>query len=335
MKSLRKVTGLSMFAFLACVPWNFALAPIEGQDSAAKPSPADTRQPLNYRLGPDDEVTIIAIHADDLSNKPFRISKSGDLNLPTVGSIHAEGMTVEGLVTEVKERLSTLIKVPDVVINVTQFRSQPVTVYGYVASPGEVQLEGQMTLIEVLAKRGGLSPAHGPRIQIRRQIEMGPIPLPSAVTDGQFSIAEVSALSLEKGSNPVDNIQILPHDFIFIARADFVYVIGSAMKPGAYALDDMKTINLIDLLGRVGGTAPNAAKKNATIYRKLPDGSHTSISVNIDEVKNKVKKGRPQVVMLQAEDILDIPDSYAKGAVRRTLDQALSTVTALAIYRPF
>src|SRR6185295_18901146 len=120
-------------------------------------------------------------------------------------------------------------KVPDVVINVTQFRSQPVKVYGKVATPGDIQLEGHKTLLEVLAKAGGLSADHGPRIKIRRQLEMGPIPLPSAVTEGQFSVAEVSATALERGTNPEENIEILPYDVISIARADMVYVMGSVV----------------------------------------------------------------------------------------------------------
>src|SRR6185295_821276 len=52
----------------------------------------------NYRLGPDDEVYIVATYADETTGRAYRLSVNGDLNLPDkIGIIHASGMTVEEL----------------------------------------------------------------------------------------------------------------------------------------------------------------------------------------------------------------------------------------------
>src|SRR5689334_14578992 len=62
-----------------------------GADSAPKP-----RLP-KYVLGPGDEIVILAVDADEIANKPYRIPTEGDINLPMIGRVHAEGMTLEEL----------------------------------------------------------------------------------------------------------------------------------------------------------------------------------------------------------------------------------------------
>jgi len=44
--------------------------------------------------------------------------------------------------------------------------------------------------------------------------------------------------------------------------------------------------------------------------------------------------GKIKDMTLQPEDILFIPDNFAKGAFRRTLESALALAPSLAIYRP-
>jgi len=287
----------------------------------------------NYKLGPDDEIIIYARDADDLSNKKYRIERSGDLNLPTpLGRIYAAGMTVEELSETVAKKLSAIIKFPDVQIRVESPRSQPVLVLGAVSAPGEVQLEGGKSLLSVLTKVGWLRNDAGSKIKITRLIENGPIPLPSAVSDERFSVAEVSVMGLQNGERPEENIQLMPHDVIAVQRADIVYVIGGIRQPGGYALNENKAISLIALLGQAHGTTPTAKLNKATLYRRLPEGNHTRIEVDISEAK-KLKPGKE--IMLQANDILDIPDSLVKGTLQRTFEQAVSAITGAAIYRPF
>jgi len=218
-------------------------------------------------------------------------------------------------------------------VRVENPRSQPVTVFGKVNSPQEVQLEGGKTLLEVITKAGGFTNDAGSQIKITRLIEFGTIPLANAVNDDRVSTAQVSIEALQNFTRPEENIRLMPHDIIVVPRADIVYVIGGVMKPGGYALNENKTISLIKLLGYTGGTTQTAKVKNATIFRELPDKSHISIEVNIAEAR-KLKPGKPEII-LQADDILDIPDSLVKGTVRRTFEQAVSSITGVAIYRPF
>src|SRR5262249_24866884 len=105
-------------AMLTCTA-TLAQLPIGEQTAASRRLP-------KYILGPNDEIVIQALHAEDITNKPIRIVTLGDINLPMIGRIQVAGMTLEALEAEITERLKTYIKQPDVTVNVTQFRSQPV-----------------------------------------------------------------------------------------------------------------------------------------------------------------------------------------------------------------
>jgi polysaccharide biosynthesis/export protein len=282
-----------------------------------------------YILGPNDEIVILAVDAEEIAGKPVRITTSGDINLPLVGRIHAAGMNVEQLEAAVTERLSKYIREPHVAINVTQLKSQPVSVFGSVGNPGVVQLEGSKTLIEVLSMAGGLKADAGSRIRITRKSEWGAIPLASASTEGEYSVAEVNIRSIENATRPEDNIQILPFDVITVARAEIVYVMGEVKKSGGFMLNDRRTISLLEVMARAEGFSPTAAPKDAKIIRPVPGANRVEISVNLRDVL----AGKTKDMMLQPDDILYVPSSYAKNAFKRTMDSVISMATGRVIYR--
>jgi len=293
-------------------------------------NPSVGRHLPQYVLGPNDEINLMSIVAPEVANKPVRISTSGDINLPMVGRVHAAGKSVEQLETEINERLKTYVKEPDVAINVTQLKSQPIYVLGDVGSPGVVQLEGMKTLVEVLSMVGGLKPDAGSRVKITRQMDWGSIPLPSVQVDGKYSTAEVDIGSSEGGTNPEQNIQILPYDVINVPRAELVYVIGEGIKqPGGFALNNRMDISVIEALARAHGTIPGASVKNAKLIRPVPGAKRVEIAVNLKDVL----AGKSEDVLLQADDILYVPLNELKGAARKSIDSIVSMALSAAVYR--
>ena len=324
-----ELVKLVAVALLASTGAAFALQPGREQVPGSGGSPLGTGQLPHYVLGPNDEIVILALDADEIANKSIRVTTSGDINLPLVGRIHVAGMTLEGLEAEVTERMAKYIKEPHIAINVTQFKSQPVSVFGAVGSPGVVQLEGRKTLIEVLSMAGGLKGDAGSRIRITRKSEWGAIPLSSAVTEGEYGVAEVNIRSIEDATRPEDNIQILPFDVITVARAEIVYVMGEVRKSGGFMLNDRRTISLIEVMARAEGLSSTAAPKDAKIIRPVPGANRIEIAVNLKDVL----AGKTKDVMLQPDDILYVPSSYAKGAFRRTMDSVIAMATGRVIYR--
>jgi polysaccharide export outer membrane protein len=287
--------------------------------------------PSEYLLGPGDQMSVIVGELDEFTDKTFRIDMRGDINLPLAGRIHASGLTVQAFETQIKSNLRKILKDPDVVVTVTAFASQPVSVLGAVNLPGVHQLQGQKTLFEVLSLSGGLRPDAGTSVKITRDLKWGAIPLPGAAADpsGQYSIASVKVKRIMNATEPADNVLIRPGDTIAVPRADLVYVVGSVVKPGGFPLGENETLSALQVVSLAEGLQKTAAADKAKILRAVPGSStRTEITINIKQLM----AGRTQDIPLRSDDILFVPNSGAKSAAYRSIDSIVSIATGMVVY---
>jgi len=117
----------------------------EQNDSAPIPAVQHHVSSPDDLIGADDSISITCLESEDL-NKTWRVSSTGDINLPLVGQIHAAGLTADELTQKLAEDLKRYIREPHVTVYIAEFRSQPVTVTGAVHRPGHFQIEGPKTL---------------------------------------------------------------------------------------------------------------------------------------------------------------------------------------------
>jgi len=287
--------------------------------------------PLSYILGPDDQITLLVPDVDEISNKPMRVDMRGNLTLPLAGRLHAAGLTAGQLEAEIETRLRKFLKDPEVVVSVTEFRSQPVSVLGAVATPGVHQLEGHKTLFQVLSMAGGLRLDAGNTVKITRQLKWGEIPLSSAKNDatGEFSVASVSSKSIMDGTRPAANITIKPDDVISVPKADLVYCIGSVHKPGGFVLGQDESLSTLQVLSLAEGMDKTAAPQKAKIMRVVPGtATRTEIAVNLKQLM----AGKTADLPLKSDDILFVPNSAARSIAARTAEAAIQIGTGFAIY---
>ncbi len=284
-----------------------------------------------YILGPDDTVTIHAANAPDLSEKPFRVDADGDVKLPMIGKLHAGGLTIDQLENEIATRLKVYLVDPEVTAGITEFRSQPVSVVGAVTTPGVHQLEGQKTLVEMLALAGGLRQDAGPTAKITRRLEFGPVPLPGASEDAthQFSTAEVNLKSVMEARNPALNIPIRPHDVISVPHAEVVYVIGEVTRAGALPLNEGDSLSVLEAVSSSGGMLHTAAVRHAVILRPIAgQQKRTELAVDF----KRIMAGQSEDIPLLAGDVLVVPGSPGKHAIYRALEAAATAGTFIASY---
>jgi polysaccharide export outer membrane protein len=284
-----------------------------------------------YVLGPNDQITIRAMDAEEISDKPTAIDSTGIINLPMIGRIKAMGLTVRELELAVSERLKAYVLEPKVSITVSEYHSQPVTVIGAVNTPGIQQLRGQKTLVEVLSMCGGLRPDAGYKITVQRKLAYGPIPLPGARNDpsGKFSLAEVSIPSLMRNADPRDNITLEPEDVLTVPRADLVYVLGEVKKSGGFTLQEQESLSLLQALSLAEGMLGTAAAGNARILKARPNGGRQEIAVDL----RKTMAGNGPDVQLHPGDVLFIPNSMSKKIAIRGLEAAIQLGTGILIWR--
>ena len=110
-----------------------------------------------YLIGPQDVLDITVFQAPDLS-KSVQVAEDGAINLPLVGQIPAAGKSASQLERDIEARLNArYLKSAQVTVFVKEYNSQRVTVEGGVRSPGVFPLRGNDTLMQVLAKSGGVN----------------------------------------------------------------------------------------------------------------------------------------------------------------------------------
>ena len=66
-----------------------------------------------YRLGPGDEISVELLEAPEFDVKRFPVGPDGDVRLPLVGKLHAEGLSVTEFEAQLSKRLSEFIREPD------------------------------------------------------------------------------------------------------------------------------------------------------------------------------------------------------------------------------
>lgn len=303
-------------------------------------SPAKDQQALKcedqarstYLLGPDDQLEITGPELAEFGTKPVRIDSEGDIQAPLAGNLHVAGKNVQDVEKELNRALSKYIRNPQVVVNVAEVRSQPVSILGAVNTPGVHQVQGRQTLMEMLSLAGGIRQDAGYSVRITREVEWGCIPLPGAKLDasGKFSVAEVDLKKIMEAKDPAENIQIFPHDVISVPKAEMVYVIGEVRRSGGFVLGEHQSISVLQALSMAEGLNGTADTRHAKILRLNHDADQREeLPVDVKDLL----AGKRKDVNLQADDILFIPGSTGKKVALRTLEAAIQTGTGLAIWR--
>src|SRR5258708_3436316 len=144
--------------------WNRRLKELLNSNPSA---PAVSAQ--EYRIGPEDVLNINVFGAQEL-NREVRVSASGEISLPLLGSVRAAGLTPRDLEFVLQELLHrTYMKDPHVSVFVREMQSHPVSVMGAVRRPGVFQIRGSKRLLEVLSLAEGLADDAGATAIILRE----------------------------------------------------------------------------------------------------------------------------------------------------------------------
>lgn len=109
----------------------------------------------DYRLGPSDKVRLIVFGEPDLSGE-FSVNARGQLSLPLLGEVDADGLSVEELRKKITDGLSEgYIVGARVAAEVVEFR--PYYILGEVDEPGEYPYSSGMSVIKAVAAAGGFT----------------------------------------------------------------------------------------------------------------------------------------------------------------------------------
>lgn len=127
-----------------------------------------------YQIGPSD-VLVIDVWENTQLSQTVTVRPDGDMSLPLVGDIHAEGMTVPQLRDDLTKRLTKFIRNPVVTVTVKEPRSHSYNILGQVMHPGSFVIDQPTRVLDAIAKAGGFQDfAKKNDIYILRRVPGGP-----------------------------------------------------------------------------------------------------------------------------------------------------------------
>lgn len=305
-------------------------------------SPAASMEPArshdaDYRLGPNDVLSVSVLQAPELDTST-RVSQEGEISLPLLGAVRAAGLTTPQLELAIESRLrEKYIREPDVNVQLTDLQSQPVSVMGAVNEPGVFQMRGSQTLLEVLSLAGGLAPDAGDTVIVVRndptratsefatdaaagRLASGAAP---AADDATPAVLEVKLTALLDAPDERVNVAIDPGDVVTVRSAPIVYIVGAVKKPGSFAMRGNERMTVLQAVALGEGMTPTADKDGAVVLRTAEHGERVEIAVDLDAIL----EGQQPDVLLQAQDVLFVPNSGKRIAARAAVDTLLRVLS--------
>ncbi|GGX34546.1 hypothetical protein GCM10010946_09710 [Undibacterium squillarum] len=227
----------------------------------------NTPLPTDYALGPGDEVVIRAWGGVDIDYKTT-IDRSGNITLPTVGTISLAGVKAGDAESVIKASVAKLYR--DFSMSVTFGRLRAITVYvvGHAKRPGSYTVSGFSTLVTALLASGGPNSVGSMRnVQVKR----------NGKTVGNLDIYSFIA----KGDKSGD-IKLQDGDTIFIPAAiGHIALTGKVNTPAIYELKSQNEA-LNNILEIAGGLPVIADPRRVFLERIDPTKSQPR---NVEEFK--------------------------------------------------
>jgi len=249
----------------------------------------------DFKLAPGDLITV-EVFLQPEYHMTVRVGLDGSVQLPFIGGVHVEGLTVRAAQTLIADRLrmGDFYANPEVTIQVLDTVNSTVIVTGEVRA--SVPVSSQRSLREVLLVAGGLPASASHTVKIVRPGVADPI---------------VVELGTDLASSTSANFPVQPHDIIQISRASVVYVMGAFPRQGAVPLDQSTPLTLLQLAALSGGINFEGRYADLRLIRTV--GSERKV-VKVD-IK-KVRDGRAPDPVLQANDIIFLPTDEMKATIK-------------------
>ena len=318
----------------------------ETNDRIAQLALAQSARQGEYVIGPGDLLNIEVFDVPELSRE-VRVSESGFVTIPLIPvKVQAGGLTPFQFQDKLAELLQAngLVTHPQVTVTVKEQHSEPITVIGAVKAPLTIQAVHQMSLLQVLSQAGGIADDAGNKVLITRK---PPARGEESTTDAAAgdTVEPVSPKTLASAQDTITidlndlldsgeakyNIPLVGGDVVTVPRAGVVYAVGAVQRPGGFALQtDRQQLTVLRVVSLAGGLLPTAKPGSAMILRQ-PPGSSQRQEVPVD-VK-KILTFKSEDIPLRQNDILYVPDSTGKHALRRSAEVAIAIATGAAIIR--
>jgi polysaccharide export outer membrane protein len=173
-------------------------------DPAAGGASAGATLPTGYVIGPDDVLSIVFWRDKDMSADVV-VRPDGRISLPLLNDVQAAGITPEELRVQLEKSAAKYIAEPNATVVVKTINSRKVYITGNVLKPGTYPLNGDMSVLQLIAVAGGLQEyADSKKIVVMRKDE------------GRDQFFSFNYKDVVKQKNVQQNIALKPGDTVVV-----------------------------------------------------------------------------------------------------------------------
>ena len=229
----------------------------KNQSLTFEPS-ANLATPLNYRLGPGDEV-IIDIWGASQSTIQQVISPDGNIMVEDLGPVYLNGKTIQEADEYIKKVFSQIYSGlggensnSSIKLSLGQNRSVLVNVMGDVENPGTYQVSSFATVFNAIYMAGGVNDLGSLRnIKLYHENE---------------EVATVDMYDYIRNGKVQDDIRLNDNDVVIVSpHSLLVNIDGRIRRPMLYEMTQEES--LADLIDYAGGLESDAYKKDVRVIR--------------------------------------------------------------------
>ena len=261
--------------------------------------------PLDYRLGPGDELIINLFGASENSYS-VQISRNGTVKIDGLAPIYLSGLSINSAKVRLRNRLSKLyaglnsdeeLSKVDIDLSLQKARSVVINITGQVTAPGTYTISGFSSVLNALFAAGGPN-----EVGSYRNIKL--------LRNGKVNKTIDLYDYFVKGIYP--NVYLRDQDVILVEAYNKLVDVKNGFKTNAlFELNENETIQ--DLLSFSGGLS-SKSYKNAIYVNRINDYSRSTLEIYREGFSTSYLMDGD---VIQAKQVSDIVSNsvYVEGAV--------------------
>ena len=246
-----------------------------------------------YALGSADTISINLTDTDDLDGS-YIIGPNGDIDLPFVGKINIENLTL----TETKKKLISVLKKYyknyDLQIKIEEFNSSKVYILGAVKNQLTINLNQKPIKLIDAAIQANYNPNsadknYGNKGLLRRNNQ----------------VYKIDINKIFKSADTKENFYLKKNDVLFVDRnSEALHIFGEVTKPGVYFPN--MDYSLTELISSAG---MNKLTANASKVYVIREDYNSFLKINVFklDIRNPINLVLGKRFILQPKDIVFIP----------------------------
>lgn len=341
---LALLTGILFLIVAGCAPTYRDLAPgtvlqidqqtqtsavVERQIDSIPSLAPEPAPPAAYLIGPGDLLNInvygrpelgsgggmaaatAAVPAAAARPSGSRVDETGCVRLPLIGSVPLAGLSATQAEEKLRSAYKPIIKEPWLTVEVLEYRSRPLYLFGNFKKPGILYMDRPLTLLQGIALADGIDNSAALR---------------SARLSRDGKVQPVDIYELLANGDQRQNIWLHPGDAIYLPdkTVEQVFIFGAVNKAGQVSMIN----GHLSLAQAIAASTPLSTGYDFTRVRIIRSISPTKGELLVVDF-DRIMRGVAPTFMLANGDIIYLPRTPL-GSWNDALAEIQPTLTAIS-----